>query len=61
MRWVGDLTNDQEKPWNLKHRRVDLVHLLQRPVEITAESSHSNLIVTKFQEKKCWLDKANHD
>ncbi len=41
MQWLVGLMNDPEKPWNLKHQRVDLVSVLQRPVETTTESGRS--------------------
>lgn len=37
MQWRDNLMNDQEKPWNLKHQQVDLVGVLQRPVETTID------------------------
>ncbi len=41
MQWLVGLMNDPEKPWNLKHQRVDLVNVLQRPVETTLDSRRS--------------------
>ena len=36
--------NGHARHWNLKHRQVDLVHVLRRPVEIATEIERSDTI-----------------
>ena len=37
--------NGQGKPWILKHRLLDLTHVLRRPVEIAALTGHESVFI----------------